>query len=105
MPLLIESNYLNFSMNYSDNIELAIRLQDFLESVELLLDNDWYHTKCSISEEVLIHRDGTFLNPFPGQHFTGGKGDNWANRSAFVFTYREIRSFAISEGLYVVEDV
>lgn len=90
-------------MNSVDNSELANRIQDFLESIEHLLDRDWDYTKCSISGGDLIQEDGTFLNPLLGQRFTGGEGDNWSSRSSFLAAYRDLRSFAISEGLYVAE--
>jgi hypothetical protein len=82
------------------NDEFSTRLQRFIDTVELVFDNDWYYTQNLISDEDFISNNGTFLNPFPGEHFTGGKGDNWANRSSFLAAYRELKAFAISEGLY-----
>ena len=66
--------------------ELSKRIQDFLWAFELVFDNDWDYTKLSILDEYLISDKGTFINPFPGEHFTGGEGDNWANRSALSTT-------------------
>lgn len=82
------------------NNELNERIQDFIDCFELVFDMDWYFTKESISDEYLIKEDGTFLDPYPGEHFTGGPGDNWANRSSLISAYRELKAFAISEGLY-----
>ncbi len=56
--------------------ELKKRLSEFLYSFELVFDNDWWFTLESVHDENLIQKDGTFLNPFPGKHYTGGKGDN-----------------------------
>jgi hypothetical protein len=84
--------------------ELQERIQDFLQSFELVLDQDWDYTKMSLKSEYLIGENGTFLDPFPGEHFTGGKGDNWANRSSLLSAYRELRAFAISENIYVPYD-
>lgn len=85
------------------NEEFKVRLQDFLDTFELVFDNDWEFTKLNVLDDSddWIHRNnGTFLNPFPDEHFTGGKGDNWANRSSLLSAYRELRAFSISEGLY-----
>lgn len=82
------------------NDELNTRLQRFLSAFELVFNNDWDFTKSSILDEYLISQHGTFLDPFPGKHFTGGKGDNWANRSYLLAAYRELKAFAISEGIY-----
>lgn len=84
--------------------ELSKRIQDFLWAFELVFDNDWDYTKLSILDEYLISDKGTFINPFPGKHFTGGKGDNWANRSHLLAAYRELKAFAISEGIYNPDD-
>ena len=80
--------------------ELQIRLERFISCVELVFDIDWDYTKLSIIDEDFIAGNGTFLNPFPGEHYTGGKGDNWGNRSSFLAAYRELKALAISEGLY-----
>jgi hypothetical protein len=92
------TNYPNFNMDSVDNSQLAIRVQELLDSIELVFDADWEFTTWSIPCEDLID-----LNPFPSKHFTGGKGDNWANRSSFLAAYRELKAFAISEGLYDAE--
>ncbi|WP_434686269.1 hypothetical protein [Pseudanabaena minima] len=83
-----------------ENEELKERLQKFIGCFEMVFDIDWNYTKNSIADEYLIDNHGTFLDPFPGEHYTGGKGDNWANRSSFLAAYRELKAFAISEGLY-----
>lgn len=80
--------------------ELSKRIQVFLSAFELVFDIDWDYTKLSILDEYLISKKGTFINPFPGEHFMGGKGDNWANRSHLLAAYRELKAFAISEGIY-----
>ncbi len=80
--------------------ELRKRIRAFLSAFELVFDHDWYYTKLSILDEYLISDEGTFINPFPGEHFTGGKGDNWANRSHLLAAYRELKAFAISEGIH-----
>lgn len=81
------------------NDELKNRLSSFLHSFELVFDNDWDFTISRMVDEGFIQKKGTFLNPFPGEHFTGGKGDNWANRSGLLAAYRELKAFAISEGM------
>jgi hypothetical protein len=48
--------------------------------------------------------EGTLIAPFSGEYFTGGKGDNWANRSSLLAAYRELKAFAISEGVYNPND-
>jgi hypothetical protein len=83
-----------------ENKELKERLQELISRFELIFDIDWDYTKNLILDEYLINKHGTFLDPFPGEHYTGGKGDNWANRSSFLAAYRELKAFAISEGLY-----
>lgn len=84
--------------------ELSDRIQAFLSSFENVFHYDWDFTKDRIVDELFIEEQGTFLDPLNGQHFTGGKGDNWANRSCLIADYRELRAFAISEGLYKPED-
>lgn len=81
------------------NDQLNERILNFLDAFELVFDYDWDFTKLNILDEYFIDKDGTFLDPRPGEHFTGGKGDNWANRSHLISTYRELRAFAISEGI------
>lgn len=85
--------------------ELKDRIAQFLYTFELVFDNDWWFTIESVHDEYLIKKNGTFLNPFPGEHYTGGKGDNWANRSSLLATYRELKAFAISEGMEDLWDV
>ena len=79
--------------------ELKKRLSKFFYSFELVFDYDWDFTVDRIVDEDFIKKNGTFLNPFPGEHYTGGKGDNWANRSSLLARYRELKAFAISEGM------
>lgn len=82
------------------NDELIKRLQRFIDCFELVFDMDWDFTKENFLDEYMIEEKGTFLDPHPGKHFTGGKGDNWGNRSSLISAYRELKAFAISEGLY-----
>jgi hypothetical protein len=84
--------------------ELQERIQDFLQSFDLVFGIDWDYTKMSLNSEYSFGKDGTFIDPFPGEHFTGGKGDNWGNRSSLLSAYRELRAFAISENIYVPYD-
>jgi hypothetical protein len=89
----------------NEKSELISRVAHFLGAFELVFDQDWDFTKGTICDdkeyrECFIAEKGTFLDPFPGEHFTGGKGDNWANRSFLLSRYRELRAFMISEGLY-----
>jgi hypothetical protein len=88
-----------------EQAELTKRAAAFLACFELVFDNDWWFTKVTIRDDAestvpFIAENGTFLNPFPGEHFTGGKGDNWGNRSCLLDSYRELRAYIISEGLY-----
>ncbi|MBD1825035.1 hypothetical protein H6F51_21435 [Cyanobacteria bacterium FACHB-DQ100] len=82
------------------NEELNKRIQGFLDAFEGVFDVDWDYTKNLILDEDFIDPSGTFINPFPGEHFTGGKGDNWGNRSSLLSAYRELKAFATSEGIY-----
>jgi hypothetical protein len=89
----------------NEESELISRVARFLGAFELVFDQDWDFTKGTICDdkeyrECFIAEKGTFLDPFPGEHFTGGQGDNWANRSFLLSRYRELRAFMISEGLY-----
>lgn len=88
---------------------LVERVTAFLSYFELVFDNDWSFTKSTICDdpgfrELFISENGTFLDPFPGEFFRGGKGDNWANRTQLLDKYRELRAFLISEGLYEPEE-
>ncbi|MEG4133074.1 hypothetical protein QUA41_31055 [Microcoleus sp. Pol11C1] len=88
---------------------LIERVTAFLSYFELVFDNDWWFTKSTICDdpefrELFIAKNGTFLNPFPGEFFYGGKSDNWANRTQLLDKYRELRAFLISEGLYEAEN-
>ena len=84
-----------------DNSEFSYRTQRFIDYLELVLNYDWTHTTGCISDESFVSQhDGTFLDPFPGSCYLGGKGDNWANRSAFLEAYRNFKALAIAEGLY-----
>lgn len=84
--------------------ELNEKIVNFLWLFELVFDYDWDFSKNRINDEYFIKDDGTFLRPFPEEHFTGGKGDNWANRSSLIDAYRELKAFAISEGLIQIFD-
>lgn len=84
--------------------ELSKRIQDFLSAFELVFDIDWGYTKLNILDENFISEEGTFIEPFPGEYFTGGRGDNWANRSSLLAAYRELKAFATSEGIYNSDD-
>ena len=84
--------------------ELKQRIQEFLDTFELVFDIDWEFTKSRILDEDFISEEGTFLEPVRGKFFTGGKGDNWGNRSSLLAAYREFKAFAISEGLYDPDD-
>jgi hypothetical protein len=93
----------------NEESELISRVLRFLYAFELVFDQDWDFTKGTICDdkeyrECFIAEDGTFLDPFPGEHFTGGQGDNWCNRSHLLSDYRELRAFMISEGLYKPEE-
>ena len=84
--------------------ELKERIQEFLDTFELVFDIDWDFTKSRILDEDFISEEGTFIEPVRGEFFTGGKGDNWGNRSSLLAAYRELKAFAISEGLYNPDD-
>lgn len=79
---------------------LKEKLERFLEIFEIVFDNDYYFTRESILRTDLIAENGTFLNPFPGTFFIGGKGDNWGNRTSLLDAYRDLKAYAISEGLH-----
>ena len=87
-----------------NNNQLRDRIQNFIDSFELVFDYDWVFTKDAINDEYQISEQGSFLDPFPGEYYCGGKGDNWANRSSLFSAYRELKAYSISEGLYKVED-
>ncbi len=84
--------------------EFQKRLQKFIASFEGVFDADWDYTKSVINDDLFISEQGTFLDPFPGSHFTGGKGDNWASRTSLLASYRELKAFAISEGIITGTD-
>lgn len=88
--------------------ELVDRLSAFLSYFELVFGNDWDFTKEILCEDkkfldCFISTTGTFLDPYPGEFFTGGNGDNWANRTQLLHYYRGLRAFLISEGLFTSE--
>lgn len=84
--------------------QLNERIQHFLDYFELVFHDDWDFTREKIIDRDFIQRNGTFLAPSPGEHFTGGKGDNWGNRTSLLAAYRELKAFAISEGIYKAVD-
>jgi hypothetical protein len=79
------------------------KVRDLLESIDLVFDQDWDYTRLSINDSSYVKGNGTFLNPYPGEHYVGGAGDNWGNRSAFLAAYRDLKGFAISEGILDIE--
>jgi hypothetical protein len=88
--------------------DLIDKVSVFLSYFELVFGIDWSFTKgilCSDEEflECFIAKNGTFLEPFPGEFFKGGNGDNWANRTQLFDHYRELRAYLISEGLFESE--
>lgn len=68
--------------------DLNERICDFITCFELVFHWDWDFTKSSILDKYLIQETGTFIDPYPGEYFTGGKGDNWANRTSLIAAYR-----------------
>lgn len=91
-------------MNNYEKQQLAELIQEFIDSFQLVFDYDWNYTKDSINDFYLISEKGSFLNPFPGKFYCGGKGDNWANRSSFLSCYRKFKAYCISEGFYSKEN-
>lgn len=93
-------------MDGNSSALLADRITAFFSYFELVFGSDWSFTKGILCEsdpeylECFVAKNGTFINPFPGEFFVGGKGDNWANRTQLLDHYRELRAYLISEGLY-----
>lgn len=67
----------------------------FVDSFELVFDNDWWHTKHSIEDsESYIKPAGTFLNPgVDDEH------NDWANRGNLLDAYRKLRAVLNSRGI------
>jgi len=76
--------------------ELLGRIQYFLDRFECVFDEDWDFTRDSIIESCSI---GTFLHPKPYTF-----KDNGSNREGLLDSYRDLRAFMISEGLYTPEE-
>ncbi len=70
-----------------NNNQLRDRIQNFIDSFELVFDYDWVFTKDAINDEYQISEKGSFLDPFPGKHYCGGKGYTWGSRSSLFSAY------------------
>ena len=74
--------------------DLLPRVQEFLDRFETVFYGDWACTRDSLRD---IPCDGSFLDPTPGELFTG---DAWSNYAGLLDAYRELRAFMISEGIH-----
>ena len=72
-------------------------LCEFMNSLELVFKNDWEFTKGILNgenSEYFIEADADFLDP--GVH---DESNNWANRGAFLSSYRDLVDAMTSRGL------
>jgi hypothetical protein len=63
--------------------ELQVALTEFMDSFQLVFDQDWDKTEHSIREGGYIN--GTFLNPE-----VEDESNNWWNRGSLLWKYREL---------------
>lgn len=70
---------------------------DFMFGTEAILDFDWDHTKSCLENgnmKYFISPNGTFLNPN-----VEDEANNWANRPAFLKSYRRLKSYMDANNL------
>lgn len=79
----IYTEYTN-KTDVSDPKNLESIVRDFIISFEVVFDNDWEHTKCSIEDNSSIN--GTFLNPK-----VDDESNNWCNRGLLLHSYRRLK--------------
>lgn len=64
-------------------------VMEFLNSFELVFDQDWEFTKANFDPEMLkcfVSADGTFVNPK-----IGDESNNWGNRGHLLDAYRHLK--------------
>lgn len=69
----------------------------FLGSAEGILDQDWEHTNSCLRDENInffIGENGSFLFPE-----VDDPGNNWGNRSGFLYSYRKLKEFILENHL------
>ncbi|MHB8122929.1 MAG: toll/interleukin-1 receptor domain-containing protein [Desulfuromonadaceae bacterium] len=72
-------------------IQLNKLLSDFLLSFRLVFEDDWEHTKSSLTDDwmpIFIYENGTFLNPR-----VTDESNNWSNRGGLLDSYRSLLEF------------
>lgn len=75
----------------SKQLQLNKLISDFLVSFRLVFEDDWEHTKISLSEQwvdIFIAAGGTFLAPR-----VNDESSNWSNRGGLLNSYRRLVEF------------
>ena len=85
--ILLTQDKLDWTMDLSEQFdELLGTAEAFLDSFELVFDNDWVKTKsCMEDSEYFISAAGTFVHPQ-----VDDESNNWANRGSLLEHYRDL---------------
>jgi predicted house-cleaning noncanonical NTP pyrophosphatase (MazG superfamily) len=86
----IESNKSTSKKIYNSDLFEKL-VANFVGGTQAIFEWDWEHTKSCLDGESLqyfIASNGDFLNPN-----VDDEGNNWANRVAFLESYRKLKSF------------
>ncbi len=85
-----EKNEKIFHTNY-DSEKYEILVNDFVTATVVIFDLDWEHTKTCLQTdniEGFINKAGNFLEPM-----VFDESSNWANRVAFLDSFRKLNKF------------
>ena len=87
--ILLAQDNLDWTIDKPEQLEeLLATAETFLDSFELVFDNDWVKTKsCMEDSEYFISAAGTFVHPQ-----VDDESNNWANRRILLEHYRELRN-------------
>ena len=87
--ILLAQDKLDWTMDKPEQLEeLLATAETFLDSFDLVFDNDWDKTKsCMEDSEYFISAAGTFVHPQ-----VDDESNNWANRGSLLEHYRELRN-------------
>lgn len=66
---------------------------DFIQSFELVFNNDWDFTADRCNDGAYISKTGTFLAPE-----VADESNNWANRGNLLASYRSLKSLMKKQG-------
>ncbi|MEB3340433.1 hypothetical protein [Okeania sp.] len=92
-------------------VELRKNLSSFMESVYLVMDNDWWFTKNLMYDEFFVPEAKTFLNPYPEYSYQNYdelhdiESSNSFNRGELLHCWRVLCDYTKSKGIFDIQNL